>query len=264
MRIAWIAASVIVFCLILSFGFINPLRRYTSQNIHAHNDYAQAAPFWNAYRNRVGSMEADVFISEDRSQLLVAHTATELQNKTSTLEALYLAPLAKCIAENNGYVYADTSLQLQLMIDLKTRAGETLQTLINIIGRFPALTSCNSLKIVISGNRPPADSFVTYPSYIWFDGNLSEKYDSNSLSRIAMLSASFGIVSSWNGQGKILPGDKRKIMTVIKSGHDAGKKVRFWGTPDTPRSWAIFMKLGVDYLNTDRVSDLANRLARLH
>ena len=34
--------------------------------LHSHNDYERTAPFWEAYSQRCGSIEADVFWHEDQ------------------------------------------------------------------------------------------------------------------------------------------------------------------------------------------------------
>ncbi|MCH5686690.1 hypothetical protein LWM68_21950 [Niabella sp. W65] len=64
----------------------------TTAAAHSHNDYLQKFPFWQAYYEGFGSVEADVFLKE--GNLVVAHTAGEI-DKERTLEALYLKPLQK-------------------------------------------------------------------------------------------------------------------------------------------------------------------------
>ena len=44
--------------------------------LHSHNDYVRTAPFWEAYSQHCGSIEADVFLYEGR--LLVGHELDQL------------------------------------------------------------------------------------------------------------------------------------------------------------------------------------------
>ncbi|MES1249631.1 MAG: alkaline phosphatase, partial [Chitinophaga rupis] len=50
--------------------------RYTVSNAHSHNDYEQKIPFWLAYNEGFGSIEADIFLRGD--SLVVAHSTKEL------------------------------------------------------------------------------------------------------------------------------------------------------------------------------------------
>lgn len=34
---------------------------YSTSNAHSHNDYEQDFPFWNAWKQGFGSVEADIF-----------------------------------------------------------------------------------------------------------------------------------------------------------------------------------------------------------
>ncbi len=139
---------------------------YSAENAHSHNDYEQATPFWSAWKQGFGSIEADIFLHQ--GALLVAHEKSQLKNHY-TLDSLYLEPLQKCILENKGQVYADSSRFLQLMIDIKTDAQPTLAVLAETLKNYPVLTNCPTLVITISGNRPAPIEFVNWPSWIHFD-----------------------------------------------------------------------------------------------
>ncbi|MBS1748522.1 MAG: alkaline phosphatase [Bacteroidetes bacterium] len=233
---------------------------YNTSNAHSHNDYEQSSPFRLAYDQQFGSIEADVFLQDDK--LMVAHHRNQI-TAGKTLEALYLDPLNKSIEKNNGFVYSDKNLTLQLLVDLKTKAVPTLIKLIEILKRYPALTAATSLKIVISGNRPPAESFKNYPAYIYFDGELSASYPEDALPKIEMLSDNFKKFSLWNGMGNLPEADLNKVVTAIKKGHDLKKKVRFWNAPDIVNAWYEYMNLGVDYINTDHIDAMGNFLRQL-
>lgn len=250
-----------IFVLLLSaLGTTGFSQLYTAANAHSHNDYEQAFPFWGAYNQGFGSIEADIFLQGD--ELLVAHDKQELLLHRR-LDSLYLLPLQSCILQNNGRVYRLPNRRLQLMIDIKTNGEATLDALVALLQKFPTLTATPSLQIVISGSRPPQQKFASYPYYIFFDGETNVSYTPEALSKIAMLSNNFQTYSSWNGKG-IIPAKERLVLeALVKEAHSLGKKIRFWNAPDTLNAWYGFMKLGVDYINTDHVQSIGTFFTEL-
>jgi alkaline phosphatase len=240
------------------FLFLNTISHaqpasYTVANAHSHNDYEQPVPFYAAWNEGFGSIEADIFWHNNA--LLVAHHAHQL-SVNRTLEDLYLKPLQACIEKNKGAVFADTSRRLQLMIDIKTDGVTTLQQLIVLLQKYPLLTGTPSLRIVISGNRPAPDAFINYPSYIWFDGVLGNEYSREALSRIAMLSDDIKKYTNWNGKGNIPAAAWKALQQAVVRSHALNKPVRFWGAPDFVNAWYQLMRLQVDYINTDHIAEL--------
>src|SRR5262249_33282188 len=61
--------------------------KYTVANTHSHNDYAQSIPFWMAWQEKFGSIEADIFLQDGR--LLVGHNREEIK-LGRTLEDYYV------------------------------------------------------------------------------------------------------------------------------------------------------------------------------
>src|ERR1700760_2285036 len=90
--------------------------RYTTANTHSHNDYEQPIPFWSAWQEGFGSIEADIWLIN--GVVVIGHDRQEIK-AGRTLEEYYLRPLAACIEKNNGHPYADTARKLQLLIDVK-------------------------------------------------------------------------------------------------------------------------------------------------
>jgi alkaline phosphatase len=228
---------------------------YTTSNAHSHNDYEQRVPLTTAYNEKFGSIEADIFWQN--GELLVAHTEKELVAHR-TLEDLYLKPLNGYVQKNKGYIYADTSRRLQFMIDLKTNGDTTLGTLVELLNKYPALTNCASLKIAISGNRPDVTSWASYPSFIWFDGELQKEYPAEALARIVMLSSDFKKYTKWSGKGALPAAQRDTMQQAIGHAHTLGKTVRFWGAPDNKSTWRQLMGLKVDYINTDKIKVLSD------
>lgn len=233
---------------------------YTTANAHSHNNYTQQSVFWEAYNLQYGSIEADIYLSSDGKDCWVAHDKEDTATIKRSLDSLYLQPLLQCVQQNNGYVYANHSRQLQLMIDIKSEAVPALEQLIKMISKYPLFINNPSLKFVISGNRPDASQYNRYPSFIWFDGEPDCNYNGQVLAKIAMISASFQKYTKWEGYGPI-PKDQKKILErIIKQSYDLKKPIRFWATPDSEQGWKQLMKWKVDFINTDKVAALADYL----
>jgi len=88
-------------------------QKLTLDNVHSHNDYEQKTPFHLAYRNQLGSIEADIHLVAGK--ILVGHDTKDLLPSRS-LENLYLAPLL---------TYNTPNRKLQFLIDVKTEAIST-------------------------------------------------------------------------------------------------------------------------------------------
>jgi alkaline phosphatase len=249
---------ILSFC-INSYTFAQPVH-YTTANAHSHNNYAQPAIFWNAYNQQYGSIEADVLLLADSTNLWVGHDIEDLKLENRSLDTLYLVPLRNCIKRNNGFVYADHSRKLQLVIDIKTKAAPSLKRLVTLIEQYPELVNTPSLKFVISGNRPDPNSFAAYPSFIWFDGEPDSSYSEAALAKIAMMSAPLSRYSKWNGKEAMPENENKTIAGLINKVHKLKKPIRFWAAPDGIDAWKVLMRLGVDFINTDHIDELAQFL----
>lgn len=246
-------------CILCSANAFSQVRHYTSQNIHSHNDYKQEHPFYTAYNAQVGSMEADIFLQGN--SLLVAHQQDEL-NAANTLEDMYLQRLDSCIKANNGFPYADKTEKLQLLIDLKTYGPVLLNELVKHLRRFPSIINNKNITITITGidhNFPDDSVFATYPDFIHFDGVLSVHYSKSAQQKIAMYSDDFMKYVSWRSDGA-LEVNFNFIKSEVARVHKEGKTFRLWDAPDNPISWKTLMNAGVDYINTDRIDELASFL----
>ncbi len=237
-----------------------PIRNLSGRsvaNAHSHNDYEQSRPFSAAYEAKFGSMEADIWLSSD--SLFVGHEEGDIQ-RHRMLRSLYLDSLAFYIVKNAGYPYADHQRRLQLLIDVKTVAGPTLKALLKVLNTYPSIVHCKGVSLVITGNRPPVETWKSYPSYIYFDGRFNETYPVSLRSKIGMISNALDDLIKWDGQGLISPADSAILATNIQQAHRQGKKVRFWGAPDFPNAWKQLMHADVDWINTDHISALADFL----
>ena len=233
---------------------------YSVANAHAHNDYNNPVPFYAAYTEGFGSIEADILMKEEI--LYVGHNADDIK-LNRTLEDFYLKPLLSYIKKNQGYAYPDSSRILQFLIDVKTEAVPALDALTGLLKKYPELINTNSIKWVISGNRPDPSKFTSYPSFIWFDGNIEDNYSADALSKIAMLSGDLKNYTEWNGKSNTEGESEKKIKEAVAKVHALKKPIRFWDAPDIINTWYQLMHLRVDYINTDHVHELATFLNKL-
>lgn len=231
----------------LLFSFYSCLSQspMTLSRVHAHNDYQNIIPFYEAYRLGIRSIEVDVVLAE--GQLYVGHDLKDVRKK-NTLDSLYLRPIENIALQKNDD-------PLRLLIDIKTDAVKTLDILIRKLSSYPsaAFVTNMNLQIVISGNVPPRSTWASYPSYIYFDGRPDTLYSSNQLKRVAVISDDFSKYTSWNGKGLIPKPDHEKLQALIAAVHRSGKKIRFWATPDQVNAWKILFSMDIDFVGTDYV-----------
>ncbi|SDC04135.1 phosphatidylinositol-specific phospholipase C/glycerophosphodiester phosphodiesterase family protein [Niabella drilacis] len=249
--------NMFLFLLLIALGGNAQPRSYTVGNAHSHNDYEQDRPFWAAYEAGFGSVEADVFLVN--GNLPVAHNAGDIR-PGNDLKSRYLEPLKACIQKNKGSVYADRHKRLNLLIDCKTEGRATLAAIIDVLKQYPEITGNKRIRVVITGNRPHKDSLFMYPAFIWFDGELTNKYTGRNLARVALFSANFRNYAQWNGAGTPDAASEAALQQQIRYAHKLGKPIRFWGAPDTENAWKTFQRLGVDYINTDKIAELSQYL----
>ena len=254
----FILIFISVFLFRISILCAQTIPAYTTAQAHSHNDYEQQRPFITAYEQQFGSIEADLFLVND--VLYAAHNRTDITTER-TFSKLYLEPILAQIEKNDGNIYPQQDLPLQLLIDLKTPAEETLDALVKVLKPHEnILAPKGRIKIVVSGNTPSPETFDKYPSFIFFDGRPDVNYTASQLERIGLISQAFQKYSMWNGEGDLPEKDKKSIVKVIRQIHDKGKKVRFWATPDNIHTWKTMMSLEVDYLNTDKVVQMGDYL----
>jgi alkaline phosphatase len=247
------------------FAAISLQAQYTTFNAHSHNDYKNTIPFWLAYYNHFGSIEADIWKSGN--DLLVAHDKADLKS-AGTIDALYLNPVVKLFRYNDGRAWHDYPSTFQLLIEIKSETKSTLSLLVKKLQKYPDVfdpeVNKNAIRIVITGKVPKPQEFDKYPRFISFDGDLFEKYSPDQVKRVAMFSNDLEKFTSWKDAGEISSTDAIKLGHLIDSVHVSGEKIRFWNAPDSESAWKTLMKLGVDYINTDKINDLASFLNGLH
>jgi len=238
--------------------FGNP---YTALNAHSHNDYENTIPFRLAYDHHFGSIEADIWAVN--GNLFVSHNKQDIKPER-TLDALYLEPIVKLFRANGGQAWNNSKSTFQLLIDLKTDVEPTLSMLVEKLKHYPDVfdpgVNKNAVRIVITGNRPDPSGFINYPDFIYFDGILNQKYDEDQLKRVALFSENLRNIIKWDGEGEMSEDERIRLQNVIDSVHSLEKKIRFWNAPDNINSWDTFIKMRIDFINTDNIVKLAEFL----
>jgi alkaline phosphatase len=230
-------------------------KKYSTANAHSHNDYENAIPFYLAYQNGFGSIEADVFLVNDT--LFVAHNRQDIR-AGRTLRNLYLQPLLHALDSSKA--------KMILLVDVKDDYKLTLPALINelqpIRKYLASLHKKNAITIVVSGNRPMPADYNNYPDYIFFDDDLRLTHTPVEWKRVGLVSLQFARLSHWNGKDELKKDDSLNLKRTIDSVHKAGKRIRLWAAPDNEASWKLQETLRVDLIGTDKISDLAQFLRR--
>lgn len=251
-----ITGTLLFFSVCASIISCTTAKKYTVLNAHSHNDYLNATPFYNAFNEGFGSIEADIF--PVNGELYVAHKKEEIQ-KQNTLKALYLHPLLSKLS-------TDSSRKLNLLIDVKENYKEALSLLIGDLQPLQKYLSttakAKNVTISISGERPPPTEYSQFPDFIFFDDDLKLKHSAEQWQRVNLVSLQFDKITKWIGNGTVPRDDLKVLKHTIDSVHAAGKPIRFWAAPDNIEAWKQQQKLKVDLIGTDKINELANYLRK--
>jgi hypothetical protein len=243
------------------------------QRAHSHNDYEHRRPLFDALARGFSSIEADVWLS--RGKLLVAHNFWQ-STPSRTLTSLYLEPLSKRVQRNHGAVYRGSRQRVQLLIDVKSDSEETYRAIHEQLARYASmLTSFNrgevrpgAVTAIISGNCPRALMAAQSQRFAACDGRIEDLGGEASASLLPLISDSWSSVFDWQGVGAMPKAQRAKLLSITRTAHTRGQRVRFWSTPDASQSraqaavWTELVAAGVDYINTDTLDALRGFLLR--
>jgi glycerophosphoryl diester phosphodiesterase family protein len=230
---------------------------------HAHNDYEHNRPLLDALDHGFCSVEADIWLRDGK--LLVAHDALDLK-PDRTLESLYLDPLRKRVAANDGRVHKNGP-RFWLLIDIKTPAEPTYRALHDTLAKYTDILSTTrdgkhedrAITVVISGNRPIDYIKQQTVRHAGIDGRLTDLDSDAPAHLLPMISDRWGAHFKWTGDGPMPDDERKKLRDIVAKAHARGRIVRFWATPDTPESPAVWRELRdakADLINTDQLEQL--------
>ena len=225
-------------------------------NGHSHNDYTRNRPLMDALQYGFTSIEVDVYLYEGR--LVVTHDNKNLDKKPS-IQELYLDPLRTIITSNSGHVYQNSDAQVVLMVDLKSDKVDTYLALKEVFKSYLDLIEWfqsgklveGPIKILLSGG-PPIDLIQKETDrYFYVDGAVDQWGEDYPISLMPRASTNYRTYFKWSGNGPMPPTEEQKLRELIKLGHDHGRKVRFWGSPNKVEVWEKLMDEGADWINVD-------------
>lgn len=215
---------------------------------HAHNDYEHVRPFYEAIEHRFQSIEVDVFPVD--GALWVGHDREELRPER-TLKLLYLKPLAKWLQKQ-----PPGSAPIQILVDIKADATLTYNLLKKEVAEYPELApERKKVVFVLSGNRP-FEAFSAQPMF-GLDGRWTDRREQFSKEQMPLVSESWFNHFKWVGIGKMGATDRANLENMVDTIHREGRKIRFWGTPDSKPVWQAQWSAGVDWINTDQLAEFA-------
>jgi len=241
----------------------NVLREGNSRPLvraHAHNDYEHARPLLDALDRGFCSIEADVWLVDDR--LLVAHDRDRVRSDR-TLEALYLDPLRARVRKNGGRVYPNGPGVI-LLVDVKSDGEETYAALREVLRAYAEMLTAlrdgqiqsNAVTVIISGNRAAKTMASESQRYAFVDGRLNDLQSNSATTLIPLISDNWNQIFKWRWNGSMPEADRTKLKAIVDKAHVQGRKLRFWATPDTPAVWKTLRDAGVDLINTDNLEGL--------
>lgn len=234
-------------------------------NAHAHNDYMHARPLLDALACGFCSVEADIYLVD--GDLLVAHDRWQL-SADRTLRDLYLEPLRKRAVANKGRVYRKGP-QVTLFVDIKSEAASTYKALHSMLAEYKDIVTSfgpngrenRALVVVVSGNRPRELMQSQSLRYAACDGRLSDLESDAPAEFITIISDRWSAHFKWQGEGEMPAEEAARLRDIVTKAHAAGRRVRFWATPDAESPardalWTELLDAGVDLINTDDLKGL--------
>jgi len=239
---------------------------------HAHNDYDHAWPLLDALDHGFTSVEVDVWLVDGK--LLVAHDRDDVL-PTRSLERLYLSPLEQLQRMNGGSVYPGWHGSLELLIDVKSKAGPTYAALDRVLRGHPGLMTSftgdqahrGAVTAVVTGHRARAAMAAEPLRYAGFDGRLSDLTSQEPASLMPLVSVDWTETFTWDGAGQMPADEEQRLRDLVATAHAHGYRLRFWETPDEPGParaaiWRKLVDAGVDQINTDDLAGLQEFLSR--
>lgn len=113
---------------------------------------------------------------------------------------------------------------------------------------------------MLSGNRPRCLVAADPERLCVIDGRLPDLDSDPSPKLVPLVSDAWGNHFDWKGFGEMPDDERDALATFVARAHAQGRRIRFWGGPDTRDAWRTQRELGVDLVNTDRPAELARCL----
>lgn len=232
---------------------------------HAHNDYEHGRPLLDALAQGFESVEADIWL--DGADIGVSHGGAPY---VGSLSSLYLDPLAQRIADNNGSVHGDGK-PFFLWIDLKQGSAELQTLLADQLSAREWLTEFDdegvvkqgAVTVFLTGDDAGKKSLVNRaaPRRFARDSNDFKSTDVPADGKWRAYAVNYFAFMQWDGNGNLPITQKRQLENLVNGAHASGRVIRIFSNPDTPEYWRAAKAAGVDFVNTDKLEQLAQTFA---
>jgi hypothetical protein len=227
---------------------------------HAHNDYEHARPLFDALERGFCSVEADIWLTPDG--ILIAHDRNDLK-PGRTLQSLYLDPLRERIQAQGGRVYRGGPT-FSLLVDVKSEAVATYAALDRVLQAYGEMLTTFSgegieekaVTVVLSGNRDSETIARQARRLVGIDARPEDLERNPPRELYPWVSGNWTLLYRWRGEGAMPADEKQRLSSYVRKAHEQGRQVRFWATPESPALWRELARVGVDYINTDRLDEL--------
>ena len=228
---------------------------------HAHNDYEHARPLHDALEHGFWSVEADIYLVD--GELLVAHDRPDVTPER-TLRKLYLDPL-QAYFQKQSLPRQEKAPPFTLLVDIKTDGAAVYPVLRQQLEEYAELL-CRvedgrlipgAVQIVISGDRPKKLIAAANPRYMGIDGRLSDLDSKQPAELMPLISDRWTSHFKYRGKGAMSEAERTKLRSIVKQAHAAGRRVRFWATPESEAVWRELVAADVDHINTDQLERLS-------
>lgn len=208
---------------------------------HSHNDYQQSRPLMEALDAHMGSIEVDVFGTED-GEILVGHSRRQAEEDHRTLNRLYWEPLRAWQGE-----------PVDLVVDCKSGPDAVLAWL------ETQARPAGVARVVLTGLRPGG---TPSREWIYLEGTVGELLDNKLPGRCRDISGRWKDYFGWDGQGEMSQDQAKALLKLVEASHAKGLQLRLWSAPDTLDCWQALYQAGVDRINTDNPAQLGNWLSQ--
>ncbi|HTQ10147.1 MAG TPA: hypothetical protein VMI31_08765 [Fimbriimonadaceae bacterium] len=208
---------------------------------YSHNDSSRLRPLFEALEFGFDCIEADVYAVE--RELLIGHDR-EVLSPERTLASHYLRPLA----ESNDR-------PMWLVIDAKEDGPAVYEAFKRALDRFPSLRE-SSIRFLLSGERPADLIARDGGEWAGIDGRWVDLDNAYPADLMPWVSADWTSCFAWPGEGSFPDEERTRLESMVGLIHGQGRKLRFWGDPDTPAAWQVLWESGVDIIGTDHLGEL--------
>jgi hypothetical protein len=222
---------------------------------YAHNDYRNVHPLTDALALGYRGAEADVFLVD--GALRLGHERRTARSG-ATLEARYVAPLA-ALAERCG-VWARDGVPFLLTVEFKVPSPAGLDSLVALLGRYPALAP--AVDVVLVGWHPDPATLRAAPVRIGRHVRMQAPHPPER----ATVDGSVGLVSldygKTAGRWWVSPRDRRRWLAAIQASKQRypDRRLRVHNVPVDGLVYATLLAAGADLIGTTSLATSARLL----